>query len=67
MNKSTILVTCGGIAGDIRQELGPARSQVKKVHHGDPVGSYGDFIFRVSENDAVRMMLKYPHAVEIIP
>lgn len=30
MNKSNILVTCGGIAGDIRQELGPARAQVKK-------------------------------------
>jgi len=66
MNTNRILVTDGGIAGDIRDELG-SRCPVSKVHHGDPDGCYGDFIFReLSASDAVMMKLKYPSAVRIL-
>ncbi len=62
---STILVTCGGIAGDIRQQLG-SRARMQKVEDGEPIGNYGDYIFDVSEADAARMNRKYPNKVTII-
>ncbi len=63
---STILVTCGATAADIKSELGLSRNQVRKVQHGDPVGNYGDFIVEISDADAVLMKLKYPNVVRAI-
>ena len=62
---STILVTCGGTAGDIRQQLG-SRARVRKVKDGEPIGNYGDHIFEVTEDDAAQMKRKHPNAVRII-
>ncbi len=59
---STILVTCGGIAGDIRQQLGSG-ARVRKIQHDE--GNYGDFIFNVTEADA-SLERKYPKVVRII-
>jgi hypothetical protein len=65
MNISTILVSDGGVAGDIREELPGA--PFSKVQIGAPIGSYGDYIFRqVPDADAVRLKLTYPDAVRII-
>lgn len=66
MNTVRILVTDGGVAEVIREELG-SRCPVSKVHYGDPDGCYGDFIFRqLSNSDAVMMKLKYPQDVHIL-
>ena len=59
------LVSSGGTAGAIKDELGP-RAKVRKVRPNEPVGDYGDFLFEASESDAVLMKLKYPN-VTLIP
>jgi hypothetical protein len=59
------LVTDGGIAGDIKNELGP-RTKAKAVRPNEPVGDYGDFVFESSGSDAVYMKLKYPDVVRIL-
>jgi hypothetical protein len=66
MNPTTkFLVTCGGIAGDIKSELG-SRTKVRSIRPNEPVGDYGDFIFESSGSDAVLMKLKYPAVVTIL-
>jgi len=62
---SKILVTCGGIAADIRSELG-SRCHMRKVRPGEAIGNYGDFVFNVRDADAVLMKMKYPTVVRII-
>jgi hypothetical protein len=62
---STILVTCGATAADIRAELGP-RCKVQKVKPFDAIGNYGDFLVDVFDADAVLMKLKYPDVVRAI-
>lgn len=67
MNPTTgILVSCGATAADIRAELGLSRAQVRKVHHGESVGNYGDYVCITTDADAVLMTMKYPKAVQII-
>jgi len=63
---STILVRCGATAADIKSELGLSRDQVRKVQHGDPVGSYGDYVVQTTDADAIFMMMKYAAVVRII-
>jgi hypothetical protein len=38
---------------------------VRKVHHGETVGKYGDFIVNVTEDAAKKMEKKYPAVVRI--
>lgn len=65
MNPTKSLVTDGGVAGEIRNELG-SRATVRKVRPNAPVGNYGNHIFESSESDAVLMKLKYPNEVTIL-
>jgi hypothetical protein len=56
---------CGGVAADIKSELG-AKASMRKVRPREAVGSYGDFIFESSDAHAVLMKMKYPKVVRII-
>ncbi len=62
---SLILVICGATAADIRSELG-SRCKMRKVRPGEADGEYGDFVFNVSDADAVLMKMKHPKVVRII-
>jgi len=62
---STILVTCGGTAGDIREQLG-SRARVRKVKDGEAIGNYGDHVFQTSASDAALLEKRYPDFVRII-
>jgi hypothetical protein len=63
--KTRFLVTDGGIAGDIKSELG-SRAKMRKVMPNEPDGDYGNHIFEGSESDAVLMKLKYPGVVRVL-
>lgn len=62
---STIIVTRGGTADDIRSELG-SRCHMRKLRPGEAIGNYGDFVSNVRDADAVLMKMKHPKVVRII-
>jgi hypothetical protein len=65
MNSTTVIVTCGATAADIRSEL-RANASMRKVRPRETVGNYGDYVFQMSEDNAILMQQKYPAVVRII-